>query len=114
MIESDLVAALGPLVNNRVYPDVAPANVTLPFCTYQQVGGKAVNYLGPESSDKKNARIQITVWSKTRKQAMEIIRAVEDAVVQAPLLGEVLGAAIARYDEATAYRGAMQDFSFWG
>jgi hypothetical protein len=114
MIESNLVAALGPLVGNRVYPDVAPANVTLPFCTYQQVGGKAVNFVGAESSDKKNARIQITVWSKTRKQAMELIREIEDEMVKAPLLAEVVGAAISRYDAETTYRGAMQDFSFWG
>lgn len=114
MIEPTLVSTLGPLLGGRLYPDAAPANTTLPFATYQQVGGQALSFMEGQPTDKKNARIQVNVWAKTRQEAMALIRAIEDAAVKAPLLGEPQGAAVSLYDEAAGMRGAMQDFSFWG
>lgn len=113
MDETNIVSVLSALVSNRVYPDVAPLNAVLPFITYQQVGGVGYNYLAGVSSDKKNARIQVNVWSATRNQAMTIIRQVEDEMCKAPILALVEGAAIARYDTETKQYGAMQDFSIW-
>ena len=113
MNESNIVTVLGALVSNRVYPDVAPLNAVLPFITYQQVGGQAVNYLEAASSDKKNARIQVNVWAATRAQAKTLIRQVEDEMVKNPILAYVEGAAIDRYDEQTKQYGDIQDFSVW-
>lgn len=113
MIESDLYAKLAPLVGNRVYPDVAPEGTVKPFITYQQKGGSPVNFLGPESSDKKNARFQINVWSVTRIEASILMRLIEDLMVTSPLFGKIEGGAIGTYDDVTKARGAMQDFSFW-
>lgn len=113
MTEDDIKNALAPLVSGRFYPDVAPLNAGLPLITFQQVGGSAVNYLGAASSDKKNARIQINVWSSTRLQAMQLIRQVENEMVKDPVLARVEGAAIARYDSETKQYGAIQDFSVW-
>ena len=114
MIEPVLVSVLGPLVDGRVFPDFAPADTPKPFATYQQVGGQALSYLEGQPTDKKNARIQVNVWASTRAEAMTLIRAIEDAIVQAPMLGEPIGAATSMYDEAAGIRGAMQDFSLWG
>lgn len=113
MIEQLLSTTIGPLLAGRLYPDVGPDNATLPYAVYSQVGGKTVGFIEGGPVGKKNARIQFVVWSKTRKEAMQLIRQIEDAAVSAPLLGMVEGGAIARYDEVTALRGAMQDYSFW-
>jgi len=112
-IEPQLVTVLSGIVSGGAFPDIAPAGTALPYCTYQQVSGTPVNYLGAESSDKKSSRIQVNVWSATRAQAMTLIRQIEDAIVKAPLFGMVEGGAIATYDDVTKTRGAMQDFSFW-
>jgi len=111
MTESQLNTALVAIVP-RVFPDVAPEGTAMPYCTWQQIGGTPVNFMS-ESSYKKNARIQINVWSKTRKEAMTLIRQIEDAMVLAPLYGFVESGATATMDEDTKLRGAMQDFSFW-
>jgi hypothetical protein len=112
MLEADLFTKLSTLVSGRVYPDVA-SSATMPYITYQQIGGTPVNFLGAESSSKKNARIQINVWSATRLQASTIIRQVEDLMVQTPLFGTVESGAESTYEEATKKYGSRQDFSFW-
>ena len=113
MLEANLYTALAPLVGNRVFPDVAPIGTQVPFITYQQVGGKAVNFIGAEYSDKKNARVQINVWSASRLQASLIIRSIENAVVLAPLYGSIEGGAISSHEPELKLYGAMQQFSFW-
>jgi hypothetical protein len=113
MLETNIFNALSPLVGARVYPDIAPVGTTLPYITYQQVGGKPVNFLGAESSDKKNARMQINVWSASRLQAALISRSVEDYLVLTPLFGSVEGGSIASYEPRLKLYGTMQDFSFW-
>lgn len=113
MTEVDLVTTIGALVGGRVFPDVAPFATVTPFAVYQQVGGSAVNFLGAESSAKKNARIQVTIWADTRLEAMTKIRQLEDVMCAAPILAYVEGAAIAHYDNSTKLRGALQDFSVW-
>lgn len=113
MTESDIFNAIGPLVGGRVYPDVAEIGKNLPIVIWQQVGGDSVNYLGNEFTDKKNARIQITVYGKTRIEVMDLIRDIENILVVNPIYAEAVGAAFSTYDEATKMRGATQDFSVW-
>lgn len=113
MIEPTLVTALQTLFPGKVFADVAPAGTTLPYCTYQQVGGTPVNYLGAEASDKKNSRIQINVWAALRSEANTKGRAVENLMVLAPLYGKIESGLIAAVDDETGYRGTRQDFSFW-
>jgi len=110
--EVDLVSALNGLVSNRVFPDVADYHTATPFITFQQVGGAALNYLEGVAPAQKPVRIQISVWADTRLQAMQLIRKVQDLVVQPPLLATTEGAAIAYYDNETKLRAAHQDFSF--
>lgn len=112
MTEADLVIALNPLVSGRVYPDAADFSTPLPYITWQQVGGKAVNYLGGGVTDKKGARIQINVWAKTRLEAQTLMRQIHDICVSDPLFAVAEGASISRYESANL-RGAQQDFSFW-
>lgn len=112
-LESDIKTVLNSLVGNRVYPDVAPANVVKPFIVWQQVGGEAVNFMDPTIPSKRNARIQISVWATTRLSASDISRQAEDAMRAAALNTTVLGAGVATYETETGLYGMRQDFSIW-
>ncbi len=125
-VESTVFNALKALVANRVFPDIAPPLTVRPYITYQQVGGKSVNFLAqgaevqtgsppaPLFPDKANARIQINVWADTRAQASALAKQVEDALrALTALQTTVEGAPIANYEADTKLRGSIQDFSFW-
>lgn len=112
-MEKKLVETLSGLFGDRVWPDIAPMDTEKPFCIWQQVGGSAVNYLEAVAADRKNARIQITVWAETREEAMSLIRQVENLLVAEPICATVILAAQSTYDNDTGLRGAMQDFSIW-
>lgn len=112
MIEPRIINALRPFFGSRIYPDTAPANPRFPFVCYQQVGGTPTpTFCG--SPRKINARIQFWVWSETREEANRLMREIETALTQSPLLGVSQGALVARFDEPTKRYGAQQDFSFW-
>jgi len=109
MIETQIVQLLRTLVSGGAYPDVADGTAVLPYATYQQVGGKPIRYLSG-IADKKIARFQINVWSKTRAEATTLIRQIEDQMIL-QLNATAEGGAISTYDEISKLRGAMQDFS---
>lgn len=113
-IEASIFSALRGLVEDRVYPDVAPELAVRPYITYQQVGGTAVNFLAQSVPNKKNSRVQVNVWADTRAQAAQIAGQVEDALrMMSALQTTVLGAPVATYEADIPIRGTRQDFSFW-
>lgn len=114
MIEPELVAILGDLVGNRVFPDVAPEGTALPYCLYEQIGGKPFQYLTADPTIEKSSLIQISVWSLTRAEAKELIGKIEDALIVAPLHATVASGARSAFDQEADERGFMQDFYFWG
>ena len=67
-LESDLYTVLSA-VCPRTFPDFAPTSTVRPYVTYQQIGGAAVNYLGREIPNKRNARMQVNVWANSRASA---------------------------------------------
>lgn len=113
-VESDIFDALKALVNNRVYPDVAPAKASLPNITYQQVGGLAVSFLEAAVVGRRNGRFQVNVWSKTRAGTATLARQAEDALVASSVLRATpVGAPVAEYEPETGLFGSRQDFSIW-
>jgi hypothetical protein len=119
MLETEIIAALGPLVEGRVWPVIAPIGTKVPFITFQQVGGTPANSFCGNGA-KLNARMQINVWSRTAIETTTIALAAEAALTShvasspvGPLRGVSLGAFTSEYDETTSYFGARQDFSFW-
>lgn len=113
-VEATIFAALQGLVGSRCYPDIAPANVARPFCTYQQIGGTAVNFIDSGLPSKANARVQINVWADTRAQAALLSRQAESALrATTALQTTVLGQPAATFEEDTRLYGTRQDFSFW-
>lgn len=113
-LESNLYDALKGLVSNRVYPDLAPYGAALPHITYQQIGGRPINFLECGVPGKRNARVQVNVWATTRMAAATLSRQVEDALIaSATLRAFVLSAAQSRYDIEVQQYGTNQDFSIW-
>jgi hypothetical protein len=112
-MEEALVKALTDLFGENVFPDVADIDTPVPFCVYRQIGGTPVNTIDGVPPDRKNALVEIVVVSRTRKETMTMIRAVEDMLRQAPLYATVMSGAQSLYDEETKLRAAVQEFSIW-
>lgn len=111
--ESDLYVALGALVSNRTYPDIAPQGATLPCIVYQQIGGQAFAFLESAMPSKKAATVQIRTWAATRLAANALARSIEDTLVESTTLrGEAVGAFISDIDIELQRYGTIQDFRF--
>lgn len=113
-IEADIFTTLQALVGGRLFPDVADLGTALPFMTYQQVGGEAVQFVDSSLPSKENARFQINVWAATRTEAKALIKQAEVALCVATAFQTTpLGASVALYEPSPKVYGAMQDFSIW-
>lgn len=112
-LESDLRTALLPLAGGRVYPDTTPDAPTFPVVIYQQVGGEAFDYAEGKVPDAEHARVQVTVWSKTRVEASLIARQARKALVEGPLRAETYGAPVSDYNEALKLYGNRTDYGIW-
>lgn len=115
MTQDELIfSLLAGLVGGRVYPDIAKQGTPVPYITHQDVGGDAINFMDGAMPGKRNARLQVNVWSTTRAEAKAIAGQVEQILRAAPALSTtVLGSAMTTYDAAADYRGTIQHFSIW-
>ena len=113
-VEASIYNALKGLVANRVYPDLAPIGAVRPYATYQQVGGKSINFLDSAVPNKANLRFQVNVWADTRSAASLLAGQVEQALrTTAALQTTVMGQPVATYEPDTLLFGTRQDFSCW-
>lgn len=113
-VEATIFNALKHLVANRVYPDIAPESVKRPYITFQQVGGRAVNFLSAELPDQRNSRFQCNVWAASRTEAAQIAQQVDATLRQVNALHTtVLNEPVATMEAETKLYGTRQDFSFW-
>lgn len=113
-LEQLVFDTIGHLAGGRLFADFAETNTVGPYIVYQYVGGAAINFVDGTLPGKRNVRLQIAVWSKSRIEASSIANQVEDAMRDAGQLQvTVLGAAVSTFDEDTGYRGSRQDFSCW-
>lgn len=111
MVESIVYKALASLASGQVYPDVAPAKTPAPWLTYQVVGGQDFTGLDNELPSIENARVQISVWAKTRKEASQIMRQVKQALVNPKIKGVPIGGPISNFESDTLLYGSSLDFS---
>lgn len=109
-MESDLYARLVAICP-RVYPDVAPTSTARPYVTYQQIGGETIDPLDNSAPGKRNAVIQINVWSNTRSEANAISHQIEDSMRL--MSARPQGASLSDYDYDMLVYGAQQDFALW-
>jgi len=112
-LEADLKALLGPLVGNRVYPDVTPEDPKYPLIVYQQVGGDVVEFVEGKVADKDHARMRVHVWAKTRLQATQIARQVRVAIVEGVLKGSTYGAPVSLHEDMLKIYGNRTDYGIW-
>ena len=113
-VESDIFDTLKTLVSNRVFPDVAPWNTTRPYITYQQIGGKAINYIDPTAPDLRHGMYQVNCWDDTRLAANALARQVEAAFRAATIFQSRPDSDILATHEPDLNRyGTIQDFSIW-
>lgn len=115
MTQDELIfSLLKGLVANRVYPDIAPQEASVPYITHQDVGGESINFMDGAAPGKGNTRLQVNVWAKTRAEAKAISLAAEGILRSAPALATtVLGSLMTTVDATTGYRGTIQHFSIW-
>lgn len=116
--EADLFSLLktaAPALGTRVFPDFAPVTTPRPYCTYQGIGGDVLNMVANVAPGVRNSVTQVNVWSNTRKEAMEIIRAIEDAMCTTNVFRSCrpIGAAVCDFDADIPVYGARQDFTVW-
>lgn len=113
-VEVVIYNALKHLVGNRVYPDIAPELVRRPYITFQQVGGRSVNFLSAELPEKRNSRFQFNVWADSRLNAAKIAKQVDETLRQVQVLQTTtLSEPVATVESETRLYGTRQDFSFW-
>jgi hypothetical protein len=112
-LETQLFTLLTP-VCPRVYPDFAPVTTQRPYVTFQQIGGQAVNHLDRLVPNKRNANIQINVWSDTRLEANTLAQSIEDVLRMTTVFqAEPSSAITADFDADIPVYGTIQDFSIW-
>ncbi len=109
-METDLVALLKAICV-RTFPDVATAATAMPYITWQGLGGEPLRNLDNSASDKRHTMMQINVWSKTRAEALALIRQIEDAMCGSALfIAKPQGEPLSTYEpDAPAY-GSIQRF----
>lgn len=114
MTLEEKLTALLMAVCPRTYPDVAPVSTTLPYITWQQIGGEAITCVDRTFPSTRNALVQITVWSARRAEAVSLIEQCERALIESTeFQAAPASAPAADYDSDMDRRSARQDFSIW-
>jgi hypothetical protein len=114
VIETSIVATIGPILGGRIFPDTAPFDTPKPWGTYIQVGGEATTFIDKAAPGIRNARIQINVWAATRAQANTVMQQIEAALVAATDMdARPLSAFSSLHEPDLSLYGAMQEFDCW-
>ena len=112
-MESDLSTLLKTICP-RVYPDLAPVGTVTPYVTWQAIGGESIRFGDGSAPDKRNTLMQINVWSKTRLEALTLIRQIEDALcASAAFVATPQGEPLSTYEPDTLLYGSIQRFGIW-
>jgi hypothetical protein len=112
-VEADLQTVLTSVVA-RSFPDFAPTKTGLPYCTFQQIGGEAVNYVDATMPDHDHGEFQVNVWAATRKEAKALIKQIDAALRgAAAFTARPVSGPVSDFDADMKRYGSRQDFSIW-
>lgn len=115
-LQESLVTALSGLASGRVYPVVAPPDVSAPWITYFRVGGAPQHTLNDGESIT-HTRMQIDCFAETYSAAQALANSIYTAVTGMGATGifDPLRASAPEdlYEEAVGLYRVTQDFSFW-
>lgn len=107
----------------RVFTPTAPYGTERPYVTWQHAGGTAFRYSENTAPDIRNAFIQVNVWAETKRQAFDMLAAIEEALCEmtpVKFTATPMEEASDAYIEGTNGQqpgdrfGALQTFSIWG
>jgi len=105
-------AAIAALVGTRIFPGLMPAATTMPAIVWQRIAGHDESALSGHSG-LENARVQVSVWAKTRLAARTLagltkLALVNDATLRATVLMDMDD-----YDPDSKDYRVTVDFSIW-
>lgn len=110
-MESTLDALL-KTVCARVFPDVAPAGTATPYATWQGIGGETIRFIDNTAGGKRDTLMQVSIWSKTRSEALTLIRQIEDLLCASSAFQcRPEGESVSIYESDTLLYGSIQRFS---
>ena len=110
-MESTLDALL-KTVCARVFPDIAPSGTDTPYATWQGIGGETIRFIDNTAGGKRDTLMQVSVWSKTRSEALTLIRQIEDLLCASPSFQcRPEGEPVSVYEDDTLLYGSIQRFS---
>lgn len=113
-VEADIYTALTGLVGGRVFPDVAPLNTTQPYITYQQIGGKPINYVENTAPTLQHGFFQFNVWAASRAEAASLTKQLTDTLrASSAFTASPESEPIAQHEPDLGLYGTIQDFSLW-
>lgn len=112
-LESDLNTII-KAITPRVFPDSAPEGTAAPYVVWQGLGGKSMRHLNNQAADKRNTLMQVSVWSSTRLETLNLVRQIEDALCAAgQFICRPEGEPISTKDFDTNLYGSIQRFSIY-
>lgn len=110
-VHVDVREALRGLAGDQVFPLMADEGTLPPYIVFQVVGGDPQEFLSGEKPNRQQRRVQVSVWAKSSLEAGRLAEQVEDAIRAAKdLQPEVLTIPVDTIDDATRYRGTIQEF----
>lgn len=120
-IEAFLTALINPLVANRIWWDTLPDGYVIaagaPVVIAQQLTGDSSFHVDGTQPSHEHARIQFTVWAKTRKEANATARAIEEAIAGQVELGNTVAEPYSNFggihEPDLNLFGTQQPFGFW-
>lgn len=83
-----LVAAVRALIDERLYPVIAPHGITKPYAVWRRNGGDPLAVLAGNSRNRLFADVLVGAYAKTFDAADEISQALTDAVHAASSSGK--------------------------
>jgi len=111
VIQEQVFTALSPLVSGRVYPAVAPNNVTVPYIVYLRVASTPENTLA-DGQPIQQTRLQVDVYDKTYLGAQTLAEQVKTALT-APPVNAVQILEQDQYEPDVRLHRVIHDYSIW-
>lgn len=112
-MEASLIALVQPLCS-QVFPDFAPVGTLPPYVIYQGIGGQPLRYTEGTAASLRHTLLQVEVWSDRRAQALQLARALEDALSTTQVfVARPASEPTNLADEDLPRYGCRQDFEVW-
>lgn len=110
-VEQIVQQALAHLAGGQLFVDVAPQGTRAPWITYQTIAGTYLVGLDGVLCRACRARVQVSVWSRTRAECTDLMQRVVVSLVNATVKAVPLGGPANVDEPNTQLRGSRMDFS---